>query len=321
MLIEYIMLGTFCAGIMVIYSAEIKAAGSYIKNTAVLRLKGFKTAEGGFDMSEQISAYSGVNEAVLRMLQITFDLGSQKSVTLFWILSVGFPIPLFLFLTSRINPGIAAVTAVFTASLPSLMMLLKLQTMRIGSSKEGEVLLTELIDNYRINYFNMQEAIEVTAITIEEAPNCKKLLLNLSKGLNRVSGNEEIKKLLYDFKFAIGTSWAGVLTDNIYFALSSGIKVTAAMEDLLATVSRAKEVAEYAKRENNESTLILKYLAPACYILTVLGGIKFFGLSFREFMQYQFATSTGLSWFMASLLTYGASLIAKGFLSRTKLDL
>lgn len=67
------------------------------------------------------------------------------------------------------------------------------------------------------------------------------------------------------------TSWAGVLADNMYLALTSGIRVTEAMEDLVNTVSKAREVDELTNRENNEAGLILKYLAPLCYIMTVVG--------------------------------------------------
>jgi len=167
----------------------------------------------------------------------------------------------------------------------------------------------------------MQQAIEDTAKTIEEAPSSRKLLFNLSKGLNTASNSEGIRTILDEFEYGLGTSWASVAADNMYFALVSGIRVTAAMEDLVKTLSQARKVAEYAKRENNESLLILKYLVPCCFVLTGVGATGYFGLSIEEYLTYQFMTTAGMSWFMISLLVYAAGLFLAFFLSKTKLDL
>lgn len=260
-------------------------------------------------------------ESVKRLLQVTFALNSKTAFWGFWAASTVLPAVFLAGMITRAPIGTVVCAALFIAALPTIILLVRLQALRAASSKEGEILLTELLDNYKINYFNMQQAVEVTALSIEEAPNCKRLLFNLSKGLNRAAGSSEIKGFLQDFRFAIGTSWAGVLADNIYFALVSGVKVTAAMEDLIKTVSKAKEVEEYARRENNEATLILKYLAPGCYFLTVIGGIKYFGLTPREFFHYQFETEAGLGWFTACVLTYSIGMVAKKFLTKGKLDL
>lgn len=52
--------------------------------------------------------------------------------------------------------------------------------------------------------------------------------------------------------------------------------MTAALQDLTETMMQARRVDEYAGRENHEASLILRYLAPICYVLTVLGGIFYF---------------------------------------------
>ena len=83
----------------------------------------------------------------------------------------------------------------------------------------------------------------------------------------------------------------------------------------------AEEVEERSKRENNEAGLILKYLVPICYLLTYVGAVKVFGLTNSEFIYYQFKTATGISWFVAIVIMYIISLIAKFFLTQNKLDL
>ena len=161
----------------------------------------------------------------------------------------------------------------------------------------------------------------MTALNIKEAPRSRKLLFNLSKGLNTASDKYEIKKLLDEFRFSIGTSWAGVMADNMYFALVSGIRITEAMEDLIKTVEKARKIEEFARRESNEGRLMLKYMAPCCYLLTVAAGIKYFGLSPEEFVKYQFMTETGMAWFIIAALTYCLGIAARSFLSRSKLDI
>ena len=92
-------------------------------------------------------------------------------------------------------------------------------------SAEGAVLLVELLDNYKMNFYNIREAIEVTALTIEDAPHTRKLMFDLSKGLNRAGDNVQIRKLLDNFRYSVGTSWASVLSDNIYLAVTSGMRI------------------------------------------------------------------------------------------------
>ena len=131
----------------------------------------------------------------------------------------------------------------------------------------------------------------------------------------------ELKQILDEFRLSINTSWAGILAVNLYFALSSGIEVTHALADLARSVEMARKINEYVKRENNEAKLMLKYLAPICYLLTAAGGIFFFNLSWRKFLLYQFQTAAGLTWFVVSLILYISGVIVFTYISRGKLDL
>ena len=58
-----------------------------------------------------------------------------------------------------------------------------------------------------------------------------------------------------------------------------------------------------------------------CYLLTVIGGIFWFQLSPGQFLHYQFATRTGLTWLVISGMLYGSGLLLYGFLRRGRLDL
>lgn len=287
-----------------------------IKSRREERRKKDKIPENVYEASELT-----FTEAARRLLQATLGLKEKRTAQAFIISSAAAGAVSFYFLKDRITPVLSLTAAIFIISAPLLILLCRLQAIRVENSKEGDVMITELLDNYKMNYFNMQQAIEITALNIKEAPRSRKLLFNLSKGLNTASGDTDIKELLNDFRFAIGTSWADVMADNMYFALVSGIRVTEAMEDLIKTVEKARKIEEFSRRENNEGRLMLKYMAPCCYLLTVIAGIKYFGLSPEEFVKYQFMTETGMAWFIIAILTYAAGITARALLSKNKLDI
>ena len=139
--------------------------------------------------------------------------------------------------------------------------------------------------------------------------------------LNRGSSDAETETLLEEFRLSLHTSWGNILSANLWFALTQGTQVTAALQDLTETMMQARRVDEYAGRENHEASLILRYLAPICYVLTVLGGIFYFRLTPQMFFHYQFQTQIGLSWFVISLMLYAGGLLVYGFISRGRLDL
>lgn len=322
MFVELFLTIVAITGVCLFYWSEVQIVWEKIKLRYASKKVSAKVGKSKEEASEDLYLMpTGLNEGIRRLLKICFGYDSKYLSYVFWIVTLTFPATV-LFTTVKMLPNLLRFFLALTvAVLPLMLLLAKLQTIRIRSSKEGKMLIIELLDNYKIHYYNMQHAVEITAATIEEAPNCKRLLFNLSKGINRASSNEEIRDLLVDFKYAIGTSWAGILTDNIYFALSSGIRVEAAMEDLVDTLSMAEEVEEKSKRENNEAGLILKYLVPVCYLLTFVGAVKFFGLTPKTFLHYQFGTEAGISWFVIIVIMYIASLAAQFFLTRSKLDL
>lgn len=260
------------------------------------------------------------NGHIRLLLQITLGMGTQKSIRAFWTVSAACVVTVMVVLAGKVSLPLAACASITGGVFPYGLLRLRLQKLRISSSGEGEILITELLENYKIYYCNMRRAIEQTAASIEEAPNSKRLLLNLARGLNTAE-KERIGSLLREFKLSINTSWGNILASNMGFALTSGIEVTEALTDLADTVKRARRVDEYARRENNEAALILKYLAPASYFLTVAAGVGFFGLSPEKFLYYQFKTEAGLTWFTISLIIYVAGLLLNACISRTKLDL
>lgn len=227
---------------------------------------------------------------------------------------------IILFLYPKLGFLPALTVALFSSLMPYVYLRIKLHFIRVNSSKEGDIIIGEILNNYKISYCNMKEALEITAKDVENAPYSRRLILDLVKGLNKVGSKEDVRELLNVFRYSLGTSWGNVLASNIYFAEVLGIKVTDSLTDLLEVVSSSREVLEHTKRENNESNLIFKYMAPVCFILTVLAACKFFGFTLDKYIKYQFGTATGLMWMLIIVGIYIAGIVINIFLTKTKMD-
>lgn len=261
-----------------------------------------------------------VNKYVKRLLKATLHIETSRGQIPFYILTLS---PALIFpglLIGKISIIVIGLLTIVVMNMPLLVLLAKLERERIKNSKEGEKLISELLDNYKINYYNMREAIEVTAINMD-LPNSKMLLFDLSRSVNLAVSNDDIKEALEYFKYSFGTLWANILADNMYFALTSGIKVEAALNDLAKTLENARKVNEFERRENNESRIILKVLFPVCYALTVFCAIGIFGMSFDKFLEYQFTTEEGLTWMIVAVILYITAVFTEKILSRSKLDI
>ena len=278
-----------------------------------------KTADSfrGTDLTDR----SEVWERVRIVLGITLGMGRDRSVRLFFLVSGLLSVAAMVLLAGKVAFWLHAAAAVMSAFLPYLLLRIRMEDMRIQGSHEGEKLLTELTENYKINYYNMKEAIDKTAVTLKNAPGSQKIMANLSRGLDRTGSEKNIMKLLEEFSLSINTSWSNTLKSLMYFALVHGIRVDEALEDLSETLKSARIVEEYSKRENNESAMMIRYLVPLTYLMTVFAGVRFFGLGAGKFLEYQFGTEVGATWFTIFIIVYTTSYMVNSFLSRNKLDL
>lgn len=209
----------------------------------------------------------------------------------------------------------------FMGIMPYCILHLRLYNQRVARSREGDVLVQELLNNYKIYDYNMKEAIEITAASIDGAPNGKKLLFQLAKGFQLAVTRDEVESLLSQFRYSVDTAWGNVLAANIFFAYIFGIRVDTALEDLLMSITKSRKVVEHGKRENNEARLILKYLAPVSYLLTVVGACRYFGFTLAKFIRYQFGTPVGLKSFLIMAMLYSGGILINGFFSREKMDI
>lgn len=222
-----------------------------------------------------------------------------------------------------LTPKVAPITGIVGLLSPFIYYKSKLEEIRNEASQEGEILATELLNNYKVSYYNILEAIRNTAETIsaEEAPYSKKMLLQLAYDFNTVSNKEEASKAVERFKFGIDTTWAALLATNIELAHTEGVLITSSMEDLVDSIIKARKTKEELKRQGSEGRKMLKVLVPVIYITTALFGSMAFDMSMHQFFYNQFKTDMGSTWFVVVSVTYLMSLLFTNIISKEKMDI
>lgn len=219
------------------------------------------------------------------------------------------------------DPAMALACGLFAGVMPCCILFARLHTRRVSRSREGDILIQEILNNYKIYDYNMKEAIEITAATMEDAPGARRLVLQLAKGLQRAVTRREVEQLLSVFRYSLDTAWGNALAANILFACVYGIRVDAAMEDLLAGIVKSRQVVEHGKRENNEARMMLQYLAPISFLLSAAAACRYFDFTLGKFLRYQLGTAVGLKWFLIMVMLYMASVLINVFFSREKMDI
>lgn len=255
------------------------------------------------------------------MLELSLGLKGENAVTVFILASAIPAMAAFVLLYVSFGPAMAVYGMAAAGLTPYIIMRSRLQNKQVDMSREGEQLLTELLNNYRIYHYNMREAIEKTALSIEDAPLSKKMLLDLSRELNEAASVQSQRAAIEKFRMALSTSWGDLLAANMEFAEIDGIMVTESLRDLVENITDARRKLEQTKRETNDSGMVLKFLFPVMCLMIYFGATAAFGMSPQEFIRCQFRTATGMGWFIGLLFSYVVSLLVSSFVSRRKMDI
>lgn len=215
---------------------------------------------------------------------------------------------LFLFVvtvsnTSNLPLVQSIVISLIVAFLPFIFLSLRLKLLRLNVSNEAESIVIEIVNQYKINHFNMLEALTKTIGTINNNNKQSKRILSMLVGrLNEYSSEEELMEILDQFVFSINTQWSQMLANNIYFALSKNLNVLTSLEDIVTELKVARSNFEKEKRSNIEGYMIGQYLIPILYVGSILASIKYFDFTFEKFMDYQLNTTSGIKYFVLIII-------------------
>lgn len=187
--------------------------------------------------------------------------------------------------------------ALILGSMPYGLIRVYLSFKRIEASKEGESLVGELLKQYKLCAFNMQEAIDESMKTLNHCPHSKKNLYDLSEGLRAYQQEKELRAILDTFMFSVNTRWMKLLSNNMYLAIMNGHNVAAGLTDILKELSIAKKEKEQEKRMNFDGFLIAIVINPLVYIASIYTAKLYFDVSLNEFFRLQL-TGSGLKLFI-----------------------
>jgi hypothetical protein len=235
---------------------------------------------------------------------------------LFLIAALSFYLPY----SQGFGPGAALLIAVFFAGLPYALLRARLLSARIEGSYEGQIILAEILNEYKIGYFNMSRAIDQSIKRLEAAPIGRGHLFRLSLSLRTVKSDEEIRQALDGFIYAVNTEWAKMLAENIYYAAAEGMTVTAGLEDLLAECGHTKKAIERQKRLNNESDAMVKVLTPLMYFILIGTLPYYFEIPLAEVVSTQLFTPMGLLLLLLIIALWLLGIVLVRLLNRPKFD-
>lgn len=287
-----------------------------VKNS--IRISRFRRQQNNTD---SIKKKNFIRLHIEMLLSVVAGKHSFSNVHTFLVLSTMMFILTLILLLSRIHSILFSFfVALFTGLLPYIILRVKLTNIRVDSSYEGEELVTELRNNYRIYNRNMIEAIDKTASKIDNCLYTQKSLFRLSLAVKQFRSEEELDLIIREFVFSIDTKWAVLLGRNIHRAISVGTDVSSSLDDILGIFQRINDTLSNERVYNHESYSLIKYVIPATYVLSIFVAYKFFGFSVSKFFRYQFYTELGLKFSIVVFVSMIINFIIYYVSNRPKFD-
>lgn len=268
-------------------------------------LDGAKRSIGNMKFRNRGKKYqskSAIYKHVERLVIITRNKkGSDVNVnfevySFFFVSTVAFVLA-FLILAYQSSMLFRLFFSVGAAFVPYAYLRSKLQTIRILASHEGESVVAELLNQYKIQNQNIIEALDHSMIHLSNSPYSQRLLFRLSYQLKEYKSPDEMEKAIEDFVYAIDTEWVKMLAANIQVGLIADHDIVAGLDDIVKNLQDARRLEEQKKRLNREGFGLVNILSPALYVGSLYVAIYYFDFTIQKFFQYQFFTPTGLRYF------------------------
>lgn len=262
-----------------------------------------------------------ISRELMRLISTTLNTSNPYALIVFYMITF----LLFLFaVIILLNAGTSilntAVISVIIAGFPYLILIVKLYGIRLEGSYEANELVTELLDQYKINYNNITEAIDSTIPLLTRQPYSRKALSRLSFELKSYKTRKELEEITYKFNYAIDTQWSQNIANCIFMAIEYGEDITQSLEDILEDLKSLKKIQEQNRQLNQEGYTIAKWVTPGLYAISLYLMFTMFGFTFKKFIDYQLAHPLGLQFFIASMMAITISYLTYYLTSKPKND-
>lgn len=243
----------------------------------------------------------------------------ERKINAFLILSVAIFILAACFGKKLAEFGI--VIAAFMAFMPYGYIRLRLSMKQVKGSFEGQMLLDEIVNQYKICGFDIYMTIDKCVANLPEKSLSKKALFQFAIKMRTYVGDEELKQALKDFAANFNTIWARMLADNFYNAIRENVNVLRGFEDLLEKCKDIDQFMELSKKEGREADTLIKVLCPVTFIGLIFISKSMMGFSWNKIFSYQFTEITGIFIFSLIILTACVNIIVLPLLYKRKYDL
>lgn len=202
---------------------------------------------------------------------------------------------------------------------PFFLLIIKLFNTQRDSSKEAPLVVSEILNQYRIYNNNIIEALDATVLNLSNKILCRRYLLRLSMRLKEYKTDNELIQILDEFVFTVNTNWIKMLSDSIFFALTNNVDISLGLDGLLEQIKSIDETQNIGNRLNNEGFAMGKHLAPILYIVLAVISVQMIGSTLTEFLYYQF-TGVGIKYFIAIVALFVTCYVCEYFYKRRKFD-
>lgn len=206
------------------------------------------------------------------------------------------------------------------AAIPYLLLRIRLETIRRKGSFEGEILISNFLNQYRVSNFNIYEALEKVVLESKNTKITNKLILQMLLELRGTANPKEIKRATEKFNHVVNTNWARMFSYNVRLGAEKGINVSLAIEDILIQLREARMLYEERKRLNSEAVRIVIYLIPILYLFTLLLSVRYIGINLNTYIHNQFFTKEGFILLMLSATMFLTNIALIEIVGKQKFD-
>ena len=214
----------------------------------------------------------------------------------------------------------AAVISVVISAMPYLLLRVRLESIRRKGSYEGERLITEFLNQYRICTGNIYRTIEQVVVVSAGTKICNRMLFQLLVEIRNTGDPERIKNASVRFSYGINTNWSRMLANNIRLAAENGTDITLALEDILIQLREARTMIEERKRMNAEASRMTIFLSPMLYCGTMFMSVKYLDLTLFKLIKNQFYTEQGFLLLLLIVFTFLINLMLIEFVNNQRFD-
>ncbi|WP_304459037.1 hypothetical protein [Alicyclobacillus sendaiensis] len=312
-LAQIVMYGVACVGLLWLFEQVWRDGWKLVKRTyygighrQLLRVsEGFRGSK-----TTQLPRWMGWHDHLETLIQATLKRPHRDAVSRFIVGSVTAAVVVGV-LTSVVthNPFYALVMFGLTVVAPYGILHIRRYHLSIRNSYDIGMLLSVIVPEYRKQHGSMLHALQSTVEHLPQSP-IRRAVARLTDRLTEYTTPDDARRALDRFVKELGTSWAAQLASDIEHALLDGVDVEAS----LALLHKEFQEIEDARKSQNLARIDTLLISCVPFLMWPVMMVLFYLFVSRNIFQYQFATSTGFTWFLLTLIaTLGSFIIGITF--------